>query len=609
MQKSKVFSIISTNFVKISTFLVSLSLSFGISKSVFYLIRTGNPHSISNLYYPNGFSPEQNYTRILLVIILTVTLYYLFSKIIFKYPRAFKLFICLLFTFTVFVSVLMPELKKYENNIDTFHHGEQLSPGNAFNGGKGLYTDLYVLHGAGEDVLIPALSLNLAKDGNGISTYFFVIITLQVLSVFLFSLLLSRIFKSIALFLLTSAWFLFSVYSSFHYVRDIFIWSLLLLVIYVIFDFKVKYKNAAYAGMGLTSSGLMFYAIDRGFIALIISGFTAVVATLFVTTKTNLSERRASIPKKLNDIKILIYYTLGLLLAQLTGLILMGFNQYLDFLKLTFSDIPKFQGMLFSRPLPVLETDSFPIWLPVVIASLGIIMLVNLTTRKILEGKITNEILFSWILLLGGILFLKVGYGRPDFGHISYSTPLLLIAVFYIMAQFFQQNNLDTEKLWLPVLLVLLLFIPVNALESKRFFNFLDLNVQQVGKYTKLLDKNDSYWLPSDVSKVSDYIKSNTSSDDNIFVYTQQPIYYYLTDRDNPTRFYITWFADPTKLEEEMLADLKSAKPKIIVYSSGNFWDNIDGINMSKRTPKVEEWINTNYHETVMIDQVKVLKR
>jgi hypothetical protein len=121
--------------------------------------------------------------------------------------------------------------------------------------------------------------------------------------------------------------------------------------------------------------------------------------------------------------------------------------------------------------------------------------------------------------------------------------------------------------------------------------------------------KPDSFWETEKVETVSDYIKNNSNSNDYLFVLSSDPIFYYTTARANPTRYSISWFADPAPLEDEMLQELKLNPPKLVLYESGTYYDRPEFIPMKDRLPLVNRWIVENYKHSTSIDGAIILSR
>lgn len=567
---------------------------------------------ISNLNLGNGYNPEENYLRVVLLILFGFLIYIGLKKLS-SNDKLFRRVVIALLSFGFFGSILMPNVNVFRNNIDTFHHGEQLSPAQAFGGGKRLYSDLFVLHGAGDDIILPYLALNLPKtnpDG-GVGSYFFVVSSFQLLSAVLFFIMLSRLFKSTLVFLLASLWFSLSYYITFYNVRDAFIWLLVMGAAYVLLQKpSTKTRAAVLATGGFLASASFFYSIDRAFVAILIALLVGVVLTFFREVSGNWRfDWRLTKERLLPAIYILI----GGIVAQILAMAMLGFSQYKDFIKTTFVVIPKYQGYLFDSPLHDLTPKYYTVWLPVIMAILGLIMLFFIAKNQFENKKsFTPHLVLGGVMYVASVLFMKLGYGRPDFGHIAYSTPLLFVTVFYLSYVAYEEfRNSDIQLLWPVALALILLFTPISTISLDRVGALASIKVENVEEYFDLPRKNDREWLPADVVKISDYIKSRTTKDDPMFIFTQQPIYYYLTERQNSTRFYIPWFADPAQLTNVLLQDLIKNPPKIILYSirDGTGWDQPDGYDMATRTPEVNAWILTNYRKQTRVESALFLER
>ncbi len=602
-------AILSGYFFEATLAFFSLMIGY-IGSTVAVHLPGGAPAGISNLYLSNGYNPEENYLRIILLVVFGLAAYLGLKKLSAN-DRVFRLTVIVLLVFGLFAGFLLPKVESFKSNIDTFHHGEQLSPALDFGKGKGLYTDIFMQHGAGEDVVLPHLALHLpgTNPNGGIGSFFFVITTLEVVSAFLFFFLISKLSKSTLVFLVTSLWFLLSYYSVFYYVRDIFVWGTILLIASLLLHkHKAKTTRNLLLLIGFLSSATYFYSIDRAFVATLAAVLTAGALVLFQPVANGLRfDWRISLKRFLPA----VYVASGALLAQIFGLVLLGGTQYIEFLKLSFITIPKYEGYLFGQPLKPLGLSTYVVWLPLFIAALGAIMLFVLAKHQYTKYKALNpSVLLGAIIYIAALLFLRVGYGRPDLDHVAYSTPLLFLSAFYLSAvayQEFRETNL--QLLWPVVLLVVLLFYPVQTISSERALALANTNANSISKYLQLPGTTDRSWLPGDVIQTSDYIRQNTKADDPIFVFTQQPIYYYTSGRQNSSKFYIPWFADPPALTSQLLNDLKTRPPKIIVYFVGNPWDKSDGYLMSDRAPEVDSWIKLNYTKQVNVGSAVLLEK
>ena len=146
-------------------------------------------------------------------------------------------------------------------------------------------------------------------------------------------------------------------------------------------------------------------------------------------------------------------------------------------------------------------------------------------------------------------------------------------------------------------------FVSVVKLYTPPQYNLSDIRI-----FFKLPTIDDNYWLTDETRAVTDYIKSNSGRDDYVFVFVNDAAYYYLLQRQNPTRFYSSWFAEPNFYQNEMLADLMLHKPKFIIYNNAAATNHVDGIDNTIRLSGIDEWIKEHYSIDQEIGNTKILK-
>jgi hypothetical protein len=115
----------------------------------------------------------------------------------------------------------------------------------------------------------------------------------------------------------------------------------------------------------------------------------------------------------------------------------------------------------------------------------------------------------------------------------------------------------------------------------------------------------NNVWLNKTEIDVTKYIDRNSKPTDGLFDMDLEPMYYFLTNRPNPTRFYISWFADPQPYTNEALASLKKNPPKFIIYT-GQIEDS-DNVLINNRIPDITNWVLKNYTIKKVIDKDTVI--
>src|SRR5947209_1691445 len=110
---------ISASLEQAFTFILAAIISYDVS--TFVRLPTSNPYSISNHYLSTGFNPEDNYARVIAVILLTIAFFYLFKPL---FRRSYKLQVVILALFLSFSYLLGTAVPVYNapQSIDPFQH-------------------------------------------------------------------------------------------------------------------------------------------------------------------------------------------------------------------------------------------------------------------------------------------------------------------------------------------------------------------------------------------------------------------------------------------------------------------------------------------------------
>jgi hypothetical protein len=191
------------------------------------------------------------------------------------------------------------------------------------------------------------------------------------------------------------------------------------------------------------------------------------------------------------------------------------------------------------------------------------------------------------------------------------SATIFFLASFYIIQLYVRAllNGRIKQEVWVVVLFVLLLFWPQTGWNPVHSFAFANFKPIEIKRIKDLPNKPNEAWLDEEQKAVTGYIKSHTDQNDKIFIFSLEPLYYYLTDRENSSRFYISWFADPQPYTNELLGELKKNPPRLIVYEGPPASEISDGVPMKDRMPEVNKWLLQNYPKKVKIHDTILLTR
>lgn len=591
--------------VIINAILLFVAFCFSLNLLRLLHLSSSNGYGIETL---SNFHAESSFPILIGIVVITIIGYLALSKMRKRYSTIVRYLLILFLLCFYFIGVVSPNIAHYEGNADAFHNGEQLAPALALEQDKTPYRDLFFLHGAGEDVYTPWLSFKLF--GQSIGSYYLLTGLLQLVSAGLFLFLLHKLFKNDAVFYLVALWFMSSSFAAFYYIRDIPVWLSLILL----YDMLVskRFNNIGLTALGFLASFSLFYSFDRG---IFLSGLLFVVATILVLYSRVGNEYRLR-PALSKDRLVPIAFAIGgYLLGLILWNIILGWDGIKAFLS-TSMQVAKYQGILFNYPYPVFSAETLMQWLPIIaLISLGVVFYFKIRDTEF--KTVQPVLLFEIVVFLFALLFFRAATGRPDLGHVAYGSVLTFLLLFHVtwdsMHAFLSSSTFDIKII--PRYLIPSLFVVALALNTSITNYYWLARMNQAPLHSAKLaltapKKADTFWTNDDYEAAVSYILDNTTKNDGLFVLPSEPMLYYSTGLRNPTKFSITWFADPSSLESELLSELKQNPPKIIVYKSGiGFYDAPDYVEITKRLPNVNKWILENYQTSHPVGQYIILTR
>ncbi len=97
------------------------------------------------------------------------------------------------------------------------------------------------------------------------------------------------------------------------------------------------------------------------------------------------------------------------------------------------------------------------------------------------------------------------------------------------------------------------------------------------------------------IRAVSGEIDKLTKPDDPIYDFSNQPAFYFFANRPNPTRFYQVPIASPPEYQAEIIRDLERQKPKVVIRTAPEGFDEFDGIPNAIRAQAVAAYLDDCY--------------
>ncbi|NMB57427.1 hypothetical protein GYA19_05850 [Candidatus Beckwithbacteria bacterium] len=298
-------------------------------------------------------------------------------------------------------------------------------------------------------------------------------------------------------------------------------------------------------------------------------------------------------------------YIVGFLIFFLVGVLILGISGLKQYYHDLFF-IPKLGYMLFSQNYPPLSFQFFyPYYLPFLIVFSNILFI----AYALLKRELKNIASYLFIFLLGLSYFISI-FARADLRFISYDISNinfflwpLFVSTFMVMDFTIQKSKIITQK----ILVFFILLVQILPFFNYKNFVLKNFQIKNIINFINLPKYSDSFWLSKEQQNVVNFIKNNTSKNDYIYVFNDESLYYYLTQRNNPTKYYLAILTEPTVTQRSVIDRLKKYRPKYIVYHS-SYWSNkIDEIPQSARLYMINSWLLKNYRHSTKIGSTTLL--
>ncbi|HJN02455.1 MAG: glycosyltransferase family 39 protein [Nitrospinota bacterium] len=286
-----------------------------------------------------------------------------------------------------------------------------------------------------------------------------------------------------------------------------------------------------------------------------------------------------------------------------------------------FPSILSTSGMEFPSFKEFFDISLF--YLPIIVYTATVILLFKrklFSDQKIFLNKSNMQI---FVLLLFGIGTYGLVLWRVGFDNLLRVLPVFYILLCYFLCLFYRKIGGGIYMDWLgsksairnfvvsiPILLFPALFI-VNFNFHHGFYagsigelrnNHIYINLNRARIFAHPME---AIWIEDIVS----YIKQTTTEDEPIFALPLNPIWYFLSERKNPTAY--DWVLPQTikvlDKEQNIVDQLKNNIPKLIIYADIAI-DGKEERRLSNYAPKVFEFILKNYKLEKIVGPFQILK-
>ena len=239
--------------------------------------------------------------------------------------------------------------------------------------------------------------------------------------------------------------------------------------------------------------------------------------------------------------------------------------------------------------------------------------------------KIDKGLALRVSLLVFGVLLFRTALGRSDEFHIRFAYAPAFLTLFLSLDKAItgifknKERHLRAGSLIIAILIVgfsALLYSQTNirASISSGLKDLARLHekftIADQGYEIPSIERGGIFFDPSTASSIMQmdfFLRSNTSPGDYVYFFPNEAAYYFLFNRNNPTRYSMSYLAVTSAQKRELVAQLEQKKPEYIIYSLRTW--RIDGINEDIQVPEVVRYMRKKYGIYRQFEDFLVLKR
>lgn len=210
-----------------------------------------------------------------------------------------------------------------------------------------------------------------------------------------------------------------------------------------------------------------------------------------------------------------------------------------------------------------------------------------------------------------GLLFLIICFGLLSYGsivgrsgHNLLFAPLILLCGSYFLSLLlsaWKRNGFATKVLCIFATVLFLAYGCRYLLIYK--FSFLS-NIREMHtmntKTERVMPLAISSTQARNILALQEYIDSHSKRTDTIFIFSSSPAFYFLFDRENPTKYDLPFLAYSQEKRREIVRSLRQNPPKFILEDS-KAWA-VDEVSDRQRLPEVISYILQHYNKSYFGD-------
>ncbi len=306
----------------------------------------------------------------------------------------------------------------------------------------------------------------------------------------------------------------------------------------------------------------------------------------------------------------IVYFTAkGALPHFIEGLTVYPRNAMLGYAGLVF---PSIADAVKSLHVP-LVFDNYWIIGTYVLASIVLLI------RIILGCTDTRTAVLVFILIFGSLHF-RSALGRSSCYEAFVVAPSAFMLLF--MALDYCVCRLNGNRNIIRIFMVMLMLAVISAVAAgmshtrSNLVSFGNMLLEK-NRFTRIIqsqligvERDDVRHHPGtalEIQSIADFFRSHPTPDNYVYFFPQEPAYYFIFNKKNPTRYATSYLAATSEMRRELVADLEKRKPLYAVYSRSTW--RIDGIPSYVQVPEVYGYLEANYEVLLDYGAVVFLKR
>ncbi len=215
----------------------------------------------------------------------------------------------------------------------------------------------------------------------------------------------------------------------------------------------------------------------------------------------------------------------------------------------------------------------------------------------------SRDAMMLLLLLLGGATFFRTALGRSDSAHVTFGATLAYMLCLVIMergALKLVAELRSTSLRWVRSLGGVAYGLALVA-AGVVLIRFVALRV--------MFPPDRSSEDADRVHKVVTYLREQTRPNQTVFDFSNAGAYHFFADRPSPTRFHKVIYASPPELQREVIDALERHQTRLVIFKSGEWYDQIDGVPGERRLPLIAEYLASHYAPATTIEGTEILLR